>query len=179
MTSSVRAARSDDLHRLPDIEIAAGVPFRAIGMPEIADDAPPGAEWYEQRLAAGLLWVVEISGATSGYLAGSMVDGDAHVAQVSVDPRRRGLGLGAALVGQLATWARGEGIERMTLTTFAEVPWNGPYYARIGWHRLEALGPELTALRDQERRDGLDRWPRLAMERDTAPLESDRLRPNS
>jgi hypothetical protein len=35
-----RAARLDELALLQDIERAAGIGFRAIGMPEIADDEP-------------------------------------------------------------------------------------------------------------------------------------------
>ncbi len=50
----------------------------------------------------------------------------------------------------------------MTLTTFADVPWNGPYYRRLGWRDLPAaeLGPELAAIRRHEASLGLDAWPR-------------------
>jgi hypothetical protein len=53
----------------------------------------------------------------------------------------------------------------MTLTTFRDVPWNGPYYTRLGWSTLHAadLPPELAAARKQERDLGLDEWPRQAM----------------
>ena len=53
----------------------------------------------------------------------------------------------------------------MTLTTFRDVPWNGPYYARLGWSTLHAadLPPGLAAARQQERDLGLDEWPRQAM----------------
>jgi hypothetical protein len=53
----------------------------------------------------------------------------------------------------------------MTLTTFCDVPWNGPYYTRLGWSTLRAadLTPELAATRQHERDLGLDEWPRQAM----------------
>jgi hypothetical protein len=53
----------------------------------------------------------------------------------------------------------------MTLTTFRDVPWNGPYYTRLGWSALPAadLPPELAAARRHERDLGLDQWPRQAM----------------
>jgi len=53
----------------------------------------------------------------------------------------------------------------MTLTTFSDVPWNGPYYARLGWSALPEAGlpPELAAARQHERDLGLDQWPRQAM----------------
>ena len=53
----------------------------------------------------------------------------------------------------------------MTLTTFADVPWNGPLYERLGYRRLAdaELGPELRSVRARETAHGLDRWPRIAM----------------
>jgi hypothetical protein len=52
------------------------------------------------------------------------------------------------------------------LTTFAHVPWNAPYYARLGFAVLtsDELGPELRATREGER--WLDELqPRVAMRR--------------
>ena len=55
----------------------------------------------------------------------------------------------------------------LTLTTFAEVPWNAPYYARCGFTVLDesAIGPDLRAVRAREADHGLDRWPRVCMRR--------------
>lgn len=55
----------------------------------------------------------------------------------------------------------------MTLTTFAEVAWNAPYYRRLGFRDLHAgeLGEQLRVLRAQEAAAGLDAWPRVAMVR--------------
>lgn len=39
-SNMIRAARSDDLPALPEIETAAGAAFRDLGMGEIADDEP-------------------------------------------------------------------------------------------------------------------------------------------
>jgi predicted N-acetyltransferase YhbS len=87
------------------------------------------------------------------------VDGHLHVEQVSVDPAYARRGVGRALIGRLP----GE----LTLTTFAEVPWNAPYYARLGFTVLpgEALTPALRAIRAREAAHGLDRWPRVCMTR--------------
>jgi hypothetical protein len=56
----------------------------------------------------------------------------------------------------------------LTLTTFAEVPWNAPYYLRCGFRRLgvRELTPGLRAIREREAAHGLDRWPRVCMRRD-------------
>ncbi len=172
MDFAIRPARAPELADLPAIEVAAGAPFREIGMVEVAEDEPPGRDWYARRYDAGLLWVAHgTGGQLCGYLAGEVVDGEAHLAQVSVLPAGRGRRVGAALIETLAGWAGDRGHERMTLTTFADVAWNGPYYRQLGWRDLDPaeLGPELAAIRERERRAGLDRWPRCAMARDVRP----------
>jgi len=52
------------------------------------------------------------------------------------------------------------------------VPWNSPYYARLGFHEIEepAIGPGLGELRRKETDRGLDRWPRVAMRRGISNL---------
>jgi predicted N-acetyltransferase YhbS len=76
--------------------------------------------------------------------------------------------VGRALLAHAAGRAGEEGLTGMTLTTFAEVPWNAPYYARLGFRVLaEAeLTPGLRAIRAAEAAHGLDRWPRVCMRRD-------------
>jgi len=56
-------------------------------------------------------------------------------------------------------------IDALTLTTFREVPWNGPYYQRLGFVYLtvEEETPGLRAIRSSERERGLDKWPRACM----------------
>ena len=67
--------------------------------------------------------------------------------------------------GQRASLARARGHRRITLTTFRDVPWNGPYYTRLGWSvvREADLPVELAAARRHERDPGFDEWPRQAM----------------
>jgi ribosomal protein S18 acetylase RimI-like enzyme len=45
---------------------------------------------------------------------------------VSVHPRCARRGVGRALIDHLADHARATGAPALTLTTFADVPWNGP-----------------------------------------------------
>ncbi len=61
----------------------------------------------------------------------------------------------------------------MTLTTYRDVPWNAPYYARLGFEVVadEDLGPGLRAVRELEVERGLDRWPRVVMTRHV-PIEA-------
>ncbi|WP_435884837.1 GNAT family N-acetyltransferase [Streptomyces chartreusis] len=95
-------------------------------------------------------------------------DGALHIEQVSVHPDAARRGVGRALLAYAADRARKEGLAGLTLTTFTEVPWNPPYYARLGFRTLEEaeLTPGLRKIRAHEAELGLDRRPRVCMRRD-------------
>jgi GNAT superfamily N-acetyltransferase len=164
----IRAVRLDELPVLQDIERAAGQCFRDIGMPEIAEDEPlPLGELARYR-DAGLAWVVaDDSDAAVAYLIADRVDGNLHVEQVSVHPGSARRGVGRSLLDHLAARAASEGAPAVTLTTFAQVPWNAPYYARCGFQLMDdtRLTPGLRKIREREPALGLDRWPRVCMRR--------------
>ncbi|MFE7096431.1 GNAT family N-acetyltransferase [Streptomyces erythrochromogenes] len=165
----VRVVRPDELTVLQDIERAAGRCFRDVGMPEIADDEPLTPGELAPYREAGLAWVaVDGADAPVAYLIAEHVDGNLHVEQVSVHPDHARRGIGRSLLEHLATVAVGGGLPALTLTTFAEVPWNAPYYVRCGFRALgeDALTPGLREIRAREAAHGLDRWPRVCMRRD-------------
>ncbi|MFH8793577.1 GNAT family N-acetyltransferase [Streptomyces sp. NPDC017941] len=182
----IRAALSDELPRLQDIERAAGLCFRDVGMAEIAEDEPPALDVLARHLRAGLAWVAvapsadglsatadpsaagpSAAGVPVAYLIADRVDGNLHVEQVSVHPGYARRGIGRSLLDHLADRAAADAVPALTLTTFRDVPWNAPYYARCGFAVLdeEAVGPELRAVRADESALGLDRWPRVCMGR--------------
>ncbi|MCP3424482.1 bifunctional class I SAM-dependent methyltransferase/GNAT family N-acetyltransferase [Rothia sp. AR01] len=168
----VRRAGAGDVEAMRAVERAAGESFRALGMEPVADDAPPAAEELARHIAAGLAWVVEEDTArgragAAGYLVAEWLEGSLHVEQVSVDPAHGGLGLGELLLERADREARALGCGELTLTTFAEVPWNAPYYERLGFERLDdaRADPELLRIRRAEASHGLDRWPRTIMRR--------------
>ncbi len=162
----IRPAAPAELPALQDIERAAGAPFRDLGMPEIADDEPPALDVLDRYRRAGRCWVAaDERNRPAAYLLAEPVDGALHIEQVSVHPRAARRGVGRALLAHAADRARQEGLTALTLTTFTEVPWNAPYYARLGFQPLpEAdLTPGLREIRATEAAHGLDRWPRVCM----------------
>jgi GNAT superfamily N-acetyltransferase len=163
----IRAVRYEELPILQDIERAAGECFRDIGMPEIADDEDFPLEVLEAYRRAGRAWVAA-NDRPVAYLLADLVDGNLHVEQVSVHPDSARRGIGRTLLDHVAGRALADGIPALTLTTFADVPWNAPYYERCGFRCLEEaeLTPGLRELRDHEAALGLDRWPRVCMRRD-------------
>jgi GNAT superfamily N-acetyltransferase len=162
---TIRPAEPADLPLLVEIERRAGQAFAAHGMPEIAADDPGTPEELEEYRAAGRAWVAAEDGVPIAYLVASEVDGCLHVEQVSVEPARAGRGIGAAMIEHAAGVGCEEGRRALTLTTFRDIPWNAPYYARLGFAELPELeqGPEMRALVARERAGIPGNHPRVAM----------------
>jgi GNAT superfamily N-acetyltransferase len=162
----MRLSDSEDLGRyLRDRRRAAGLSQEDF----VAEDDPGTVEELLPYVRDGRAWVVDgPDGVPVGYLIAEWVDGNVHVEQVSVDPEHGRRGIGSALIEHLAGWARERGAPALTLTTYAEVAWNAPYYERLGFRRLadDELTPGLRRIRAAEAAHGLDRWPRLGMRRD-------------
>lgn len=132
----------------------------------VADSPAPDPSVYQVAHRAGrLLLAVNAQDRPIGFVRVELVHAVPHVEQVSVHPDQSRQGIGATLLAAAEDWARARGHDRMTLTTFRDVAWNGPYYTRLGWRPLaeDEWGPELTDLRRHERDLGLDEWPRQAM----------------
>ena len=164
----IRPGRLDDLAQLQRVEVLAGAAFAELGMRAIADDDPPGLEALSSYCNDGRLWVAAASqDQPVAYLIADVVDGAAHIEQVSVHPDWSGRRIGQALMVQLEHWAREQRLSAITLTTFRDVPWNAPYYQRVGFEALKdpELTPGLRRIREKESDHGLDRWPRLCMQK--------------
>jgi GNAT superfamily N-acetyltransferase len=161
----IRPPTGDELGRLVEIEVAAGRAFADHGMPEIAADEPGTMAELEERRAAGLAWVAADGDGPLAYLLAAEVDGCLHIEQVSVDPAHAGRRIGAALIDHVASVALAAGRRALTLTTFRDIPWNAPYYVRLGFADLPEAewGPQLRALVARERRAIPGDHPRVAM----------------
>lgn len=169
MVAAVRPTRTGDAARLREIEQFAGEQFRAVGLPEVADHEPLSDGELAEYIDDGRSWVaVDASDHPIGYVLVDLVDGGAHIEQVSVLPDHQGGGLGRALVAQVAAWALAKGLPALTLTTFRDVPWNAPLYRHLGFRDLADgdIGPELRRLQIDEAAHGLDPAHRVCMRRE-------------
>lgn len=163
---SVRPATTADLPLLGPLEDTGDRQFTDL----FGDLGWPAATPGEERAGVpGFLLV-----ATGDETPGAPVVGFAHVLdlggawhleQLSVDPDHQGRGHGTALLAAVDTEVAARGGGTLTLMTYADVAWNGPFYARRGWVEVEPparLAPMLAA----EEREGLARHGRrIAMER--------------
>jgi GNAT superfamily N-acetyltransferase len=161
----IRRATQADFPALQKIERAAGRAFATVGMTAIAEDEPFTLEELREYERDGNAWVFAADERVVAYELVKWVDGVLHIEQVSVHPDESGHGLGAALIEHLA---QAYDTPALTLTTFTDVPWNAPYYERLGFRRLSAEEetPGLREIRGIEAAHGLDAWPRVCMRRD-------------
>jgi ribosomal protein S18 acetylase RimI-like enzyme len=162
----IRPARADDLPALVDLEIAASQPFRDVGLDVVADDDP----WTTAELSVfaddGRAWVLTDDGDRPvAYVLVDVVDGEAHIEQVSVHPDHARRGLGRQLIDVAREWAVRHELPALVLTTYAGVPWNGPYYARLGFEVVprRRVSAGMRAIRAAEAARGLDKMPRVVM----------------
>jgi GNAT superfamily N-acetyltransferase len=153
---------------MQEIERQAGELFRDVGMPSIADDPPFPTDELQAFVDDARAWVIDgPDGEAAAYLLVETVDDGAHIAQVSVRAEYGRRGLGRLLVDRAERWARTQGLRALTLTTFRDVPWNGPYYERLGFTTVPvgAQGPQLRAVVEAERRLEQGNGPRIVQRR--------------
>jgi GNAT superfamily N-acetyltransferase len=167
-TWTVRPARADELPALAEIERVAGARFATIpevaALPEVL--MPPGA--LDDALGRGQVWVaVAAEGAPVGFAYADLLDGGVHLEELDVLPTWGRRGIGQALVAAVVADARVRGATAVTLTTIRDVPWNAPWYGRLGFRVLDptTLPPGLAALVAHEDARGLPRALRVAMRR--------------
>jgi GNAT superfamily N-acetyltransferase len=146
---SVRGVRPGDVGRLQAIQLAAGDAFRHVGLSAVAENPPLPAESLSGYRQAGRAWAaVDDHDEPVGFVVADVVDGAAHIEQVSVHPAHARQRIGAMLLDHVAGWAAHHGLSALTLITFRGVPWNAPYYERLGFRELaeDEVTPGLAAL---------------------------------
>lgn len=158
MESLIRFAPPTDAAAVEQIENEADRLLIDRLQPEGWSDAPSG----DTRLAGhGFLLVVElVGGDVAGFAHVLEVDGVCNLEQLSVHPAHARQGLGRALVNAAKRHAADRGHARISLRTFADVPWNAPFYRSAGFVEEEPATEFHRSLVDTEARLGLDAYGR-------------------
>ena len=165
----VRLALPTDLASVQGIEDAADQVFAAVMDTSAWGGSPTG----EERLAEPGFLLVAAETSTSdgpdevvGFAHVLDLDGRAHLEQIAVLPEHMRRGTGATLLEQACRYAAEQGFAELTLRTFADVPWNAPFYAHHGFVVMADEPGWMTPLREDEERAGLSRLgTRVAMVR--------------
>lgn len=155
----VRPARAADLPLLAAIETDAdGLFLERFGNPPWDPPTPgqdrvaqPGFVLVAGRPPVGFAHVLE-------------VHGEAHLELFAVRREHGRQGTGTALVSAAKAEARALGHRRLTLSTYRDVPWNAPFYARLGFTELHELEHwHRDAQRHEERMGLLEHGERIIM----------------
>ena len=158
-THRVRPARAADLAHIAPIEDAGGPQFEEFFGAEIEPILlSPALDGRLRASEPGFLLVAatDEQGPPVGFVHVLLIDGHAHLEQLSVLPGHQRRGIGAALTRAAMAEARGQGFDRLSLCTYRDVPWNGPFYRGLGFTEVTDLAPYQWRLRDKERDLGLD-----------------------
>ena len=137
MTYVIRTSDPRDFARFGSIERAAAVLFVDAGLPEIASHEPTDLEFVEAAARAGAVFVATADDAPVGFVLSAPLDLAMHIYELSVHPIHGRKGLGRRLVDAVCSHARDEGFPAVTLSTFRDLPWNGPFYRSCGFRELQ------------------------------------------
>jgi GNAT superfamily N-acetyltransferase len=160
-------ARQHDLPFLPAIERAAAILLIGHAPQSVLSETTSERE-FRAAQAEGRLWVALAGDTPVGFAQVEVLGSSAaHLEEIDVHPDHGGRGLGTRLVAAACDWAARSGYPEVTLTTFCDVPWNMPFYKRLGFEVVPAhtLGPELAPIVQDETRRGLDPTRRVVMRR--------------
>lgn len=166
-TPQIRPAHPEDADALPDIERSAAQLFtQAPGLQWLADAPVASPPSYQRLIQQGTVWVAAHSdGRLQGFLSAERCGPELHLWELSVHADWQRQGLGRLLLQRAAEQAAAWGLNALTLTTFADLPWNAPAYARQGFVPAQPPGPRLQAVLDAEAAHGLPAARRIAMRR--------------
>lgn len=162
---SIRLARPGDADAMPVIELAAGALFADVDDVGSAGSHAISAEAQRAYIARGHCLVAVAGEEVVGFITCRPEGRELAVVELDVHPAHQRKGIGAALVRACLIDAGNAGFSAVTLTTFTHVPWNAPFYSRLGFTEVVDLDahPRLARELDQEVAHGLPRQLRIAM----------------
>lgn len=164
MTLRIRPTTLNDIAALPAIERAAAGRFRDFpALAWLADGEVISAEQHLDYVERGLSWLALANDQPVGFILAEAHPSSLFIVELSVDLDWQGKGIGRQLIACVADHARTLGLASLTLTTFRDVPWNAPFYAKLGFEYVAELTPELREKREEEAAHGLAYNSRCAM----------------
>ncbi|WP_435036721.1 GNAT family N-acetyltransferase [Pseudomonas neuropathica] len=154
MNIIIRPARPADAVALPAIERSAAELFRLDPqLAWLADAEVAEVAQHVRAIEEANVWVAETT-KLAGFLRAVEIDQHLHIEELSVSQAFQGQGIGRRLVSAAIENARQRQLSAVTLTTFSDLPWNAPFYQRMGFvelvpsktdhHLREALQTEIN-----------------------------------
>lgn len=162
---TIRTATEADLPFLPPIEDDAAVAFAAVGYGFCTEHPPRSIEVLREDMEQGTLLLAEVGETIVGFAIANYSTEAAHLRELSVLRSHHKRGIGLALLHAIEACSREKKHDTITLTTFRDVPWNAPWYARQGFEVITAgdLPEAHRALLSEELAMVYPHYPRVTM----------------
>jgi predicted N-acetyltransferase YhbS len=139
----IRAARAAEIPLLSHIEQSAARLFLDTPYAFLVDADPLPLDSVQQQFQAGRVWVaIDKYETVVGYAIASKVDDTLYLQQIDVTPEHGQRGIGSTLVNAVCAWAKQHGYHIVSLSTFRDIPWNAPFYSKLGFRAVDEA--ELT-----------------------------------
>ncbi len=139
----VRRAELDDAPAIAEVLHQSFVEFKVLYTDGGFAATALSAEQVVSRMQEGPVWVALREDAMLGTVAAVVKDESVYIRGMAVLPCARGSGVGAQLLQQIEGWVRGEGYDRLFLSTTPFLDSAIRLYERFGFRRID---PELHDL---------------------------------
>lgn len=169
-TIAVRKAESEDISNIIEIEQSSGNVFSSMPIEflcSLPEEMPLHSyEFYEETIELDGLFVAELEKKVVGFICIRNINEELtiHISEFAVDYAYQKRRIGFQLINFVIELAK-KRRKSITLTTFSNVPWNAPFYEKLGFvimNRSE-LNERLALLLAQEVEVGLPKEHRCAM----------------
>jgi predicted N-acetyltransferase YhbS len=164
-----RFAVPDEAETVRAIEYEAAQRFVTVGLTGIADARPMDVDFVRRKIEVSeIIVAVNGNGGCVGFVTFAPLAKRFYIEELDVLTAWAGRRIGARLIDEVAALAHQAGAQQLVLSTFRDVPWNAPYYRRLGFSVIESmrLDPKLRAIRAAHVARGLDETKRVFMCRD-------------
>lgn len=176
----VREASYEDIGDLQEIERSAAQLFQQSPYPELAGFAPISSLIYGQAFSQRHpIWIAESTlpdahdqphkaRRSAGFAYCLPLDDGLQLQELSVHGDFQRRGIGQALLLAVIDKAKARSAAFLSLTTYADIAWNGPFYRRHGFEQLAAdrLPQSLCEILDKEILSGANEATRCVMRLD-------------
>jgi GNAT superfamily N-acetyltransferase len=163
---TIRLARAEELTLLAQIERSAAVLFLDTPYAFLVNSEPLSLDFVQQRFRVGQVWVaIAPDNIVVGFAITREIDDTIYLQEMDVAPAHGRRGIGSALVETVFDWAKLQGYQTISLSTFRNLPWNAPFYSKLGFRMLDEseLSIGFKQIRLQELEAGLPISKRVIM----------------
>jgi len=165
---TTRKGQLRDVPLLGPVARSAAEIYRSVNLDNLLDLPTLNRFNLTSLIDAGHLWVaVNRWDEPVGFVGGENIGGNFHIVEISVAHQHQGRGIGKMLMARMMEDVKREGFRATTLMTYRNIPWNGPFYRKLGFMEvdLSEMGYDYLKIWQHEGSLGLDMGQRCLMGR--------------